>query len=231
VKFNAKLFKKPSFIIGGIVLFFIVLWMINRGSSANAAATGSTGPSENLQLAQLQAATSLQAGQIAAGVQIAGINADYAKSQDANSVALAVAQLQAGYQNNALAVQKALGEETIAAQVHNMDLNYQQSVNANNFALAYAAQAYNYSLTTNQQNIAFQENITAQNIGYNEFNTTADIIAHFGNPARREALLPELGQIIEGQPINVNTNTNVGGGGINLGVIGTIVSPVVSAIA
>lgn len=207
MKMNWKVLKKPGFIIGAIVLFFIVLFFVNRsgGGSSASTTTNATGPSEALQAAALQAGTQTQLAQIAAGVQMAAIQADYAKSQDANTTGLAVAQLQAQVSTNQLAAEKAISEQTIAAQVHGMDLQYQTQVANNGFALDYAKQAYDYSLATTAMNVNLQENLAQQQTKAYEFSGFQSLIAQFGNPARREALIPQLMQFAG----NGNTTSSV----------------------
>lgn len=143
MKLKFGLLKKPVYIIGAIVLFFIVLIVVNRrASSTSTTVAANSGPSD----AAIAAGANLQMAQIGAGVQIAGINADLAKTQGGNDIALAIAQLQAGNSNNQITAEEQIAAANLAMQTHGLDLNYAQSVQNNQFALDYAREAYNYSL-------------------------------------------------------------------------------------
>jgi len=226
MKMDWKTVKKPGFIIGAIVLFFVVLWFVNRSGGGS---TGTIQTSNGVDPNQLAAATQIQLAQIGAGVQVAAINADYAKSQDQGQVALALAQIQAASDAQNIAAQRDIAEQTIALNAHQMDLQYQESVNSNATALAYEQNSYNYALQTNAQNIAFQENLSQQQLTAYEFAGIKDVIQQFGNPARRQAYVPALVQFAEGQPVNVATTTNVGGGGFNpIGLISPVANVVTS---
>lgn len=68
--------KKKPWIIGGVLVIGVVLFMMMRGGgSANASTSVSTGPSEGLQAAQLQAQTQLGMAQLSANVEGANIAA------------------------------------------------------------------------------------------------------------------------------------------------------------
>lgn len=159
MKINWAYLKKPSVLIGAVVLFFILLFLLNKGGGASAGTSGTTvvnsGPSD----AQVAASTQLALAQLSAGVQNNALSIDYAKSQDANDTQLALAQVAAALQTQNLTVQQNIANETIAANVHGMDLQYQGLVNQNATALAQAQAQYNYGLASQAVNANLQQNL------------------------------------------------------------------------
>lgn len=96
-KISLRVFKKgkPIFWIIGAVIVFVVFYMLfNRGSGAAASSGGGvtvqqTGPSEAMQAASIQAATAIQGAQIAAGIELARVQATRDQAALAGQVALA----------------------------------------------------------------------------------------------------------------------------------------------
>jgi len=156
MKIHWQFLKKPSVIIGAIILFFILLFLMNRGggSASTGTSTVTTGPSD----AQVASSTQLALAQISAGLQGQAISVDYAKSQDANQTQLALATIAAAADTQGLAVQKAIADQTIAAQVHGLDLQYMTNSNNNATQLAALQSGYNFNLATT----AINANLTEQ---------------------------------------------------------------------
>lgn len=122
MKIHWQVIKKPSFIIGAIVLFFVLLFFLNRsGASANGSAAVQ-GPSTDPAAAQLAMA------QIQAGVAGQGISADIAKAQDQDQTAIALATIAAASSAQQTAAQQAIAAQTIAVQAHGLDLQYQSNI-------------------------------------------------------------------------------------------------------
>jgi hypothetical protein len=153
MKIHWQFLKKPSVIIGAVILFFIILFMLNRGGSAsNGTQVVNAGPSD----AAVAAQTQLAIAQMSSGLQGQAIQADYAKSRDSNDTQLALATIAAAVQGQTLAVQGAIAQQTVAAQVHGLDLQYQTALAQNNFALNYAAEQFNYGLASSAINANLQ---------------------------------------------------------------------------
>jgi hypothetical protein len=158
MKINWAYLKKPSVLIGAVILFFILLFMLNKGGGSGAS-SGQTVVNSGPTDAQVAAQTQLAMAQIGAGVQSAALQIDYAKSQDQNATALAVAQIQGTLQGQSLQVQREIAAQTVAAQVHGLDLQYQTAVANNSFALDYAQQQFTYGLTSQAINAGLQQNL------------------------------------------------------------------------
>jgi hypothetical protein len=226
MKFAFKKLMKAPYLIGAVILFFLLLYFMNRGGGASSSTvTTGTTTDPNAALA-MQLGAQVQAAQINAGVQMAAIQADYAKTQDSNSVGLAIAQLQANNTNNQTAAEKDIATATLALQAHQSDLAYEQSVNNNNFALGYAQEAYNYTLANTAMNVDLQKTLASDQLKGYEFGQEASIIANFGNPARRQDLMENLITSSSGVPVTTDPSIKLpsGGGGFNpLAAIGGVV--------
>jgi hypothetical protein len=144
MKVNWSYLKKPSVIIGAIVLFFVILFLMNRSASSATTTAVSTGPSD----AQVAAQTQLAMAQIGAGVQGQSFQVDYAKAQDANQTSIALATIAAASDAANTAAQQAIASQTVAAQVHGLDLQYQTSIANNNAQIAAMQVQANYGLAS-----------------------------------------------------------------------------------
>jgi hypothetical protein len=185
--------KKPSVIIGAVVLFFILLFMLNRsgGSSAGAGSTEvvNSGPSD----AQVASQTQLAMAQISAGLQGQAIQVDYAKAQDANATQLGLAQIAAAVNNQSLTVQQSIADRTIDAQSHGMDLQYQGLVNQNATALAAAQAQYAYGLQSQAITANTQLELSDQQLKAYTLSTFANTIGTLKTKNRDEAYREMLG--------------------------------------
>jgi hypothetical protein len=85
--------KRHPYLTGGLILAVIVLFFLFRRRSSSTAVTGSTGPSEALQAANLSAQTQTQTAQLAAGVQQSQIAAAAEAHAGDVQAALAAKQL------------------------------------------------------------------------------------------------------------------------------------------
>jgi beta-mannanase len=172
MKLNWAYLKKPSVIIGAIVLFFVVLFFLNRSGStgANSASTQTvtTGPSD----AQVAAQTQLAMAQISAGLQGQAIAVDFAKTQDQDQTQIALATVAAAANNQSLAVQQEIADRTVDAQTHGLDLQYQTAVNQNATALAAEQSQLNEMLAS--QAITANTQIQLGNQQLQAFQTSTD---------------------------------------------------------
>jgi hypothetical protein len=109
--------------------------------------------------AQVAAANNLAIAQLSAGVQSQALQIDYAKSMNDNDTALAVTQIQAALSGQQIVAQRDIAAATISANVHGMDLQYQGLVNQNATALAAAQAQYNYGITAQAVNANLQQNL------------------------------------------------------------------------
>jgi hypothetical protein len=185
MKLNVKVLKNPKFIIGAIVLFVVVLWMLNRsgGSSATVSASPAPGSTDHtVELAQLQAA--LGNAQLAAGLQA---------TQDTNATQIALAEIAANagkYNTDASAQIAALGISMqsheadlaaqisalgIGAQVHAADLQYQTNIATITAATNQAQMAYNYAAYALGTNAALESHIADNQLTAYEFGTIASL--------------------------------------------------------
>jgi phage gp37-like protein len=186
--------KKPSVIIGAVILFFILLFMLNKGSGSGSS-SGQTVVNQGPSDAQVASSTQLALAQISAGLQGQAIQVDYAKSQDNNATALAVAQMQAVLQGQSLVVQRDIASQTVAAQTHGLDLQYMGLVNQNQTAINLAHEQYSYGLASQAINAnttiqlsqdqlaAYQKmmdvNLVTSLVGHNKYSAIA-LPAYFG---------------------------------------------------
>jgi hypothetical protein len=214
MKINWAYLKKPSVIIGAVILFFVLLFMLNRGGAKAASQTVvNQGPTD----AQVTAQTQLAIAQIGAGLQGQALQLDFAKSQDANATQLAEAQIAATLSGQSLQVQRDIATQTVAAQVHGLDLQYQTAVANNQFALNYAQQQYNYGIATTAINANLQAHIVDTSASLQEH--LADVSAYSANfqtvvnafQNNHYAETVELSQMAQSIPTPSNNNiTTVG---------------------
>lgn len=173
MKIRWAFLKKPSVLIGAVVLFFVLLFLLNRsgGTASSGQQVVNTGPSD----AQLAANTQLAMAQISAGLQGSAIQEDFAKSQDNNQTALALAAVQATLAQQQTVAQENIANETIAANVHGMDLQYQGLVDQNATALAAAQAQYNYGLSSQAITANTQLQLGQQQLQAFEIGTAAQV--------------------------------------------------------
>lgn len=175
MKVNWAYLKKPSVIIGAVVLFFILLFMLNR--SGGGASSGSTQVvNAGPTDAQVQAQTSLALAQIQAGLQGQAIQVDYAKSQDTNATQIALAQVAAAMNTQSLSVQQEIADRTVDAQTHGLDLQYQGLVNQNATALAAAQAQYSYGLESQAITANTQLQLGQQQLDAFKLSTDAQLV-------------------------------------------------------
>jgi hypothetical protein len=177
MKINWAFLKKPSVIVGAVILFFIILFMLNKGTGSSSSQVVNTGPTD----AQVASQTQLALAQISAGLQGQAIQVDFAKSQDQNATALALATMQTTLGVDQLAAQQAIADRTIDAQVHGLDLQYQTSRDTNAFNLAFTGQQFQYGLASqtlmaNQQLAMGQQQLQAF-----QFSQIASLAANAGH--------------------------------------------------
>jgi hypothetical protein len=149
MKIHWQILKKPSVIIGAVILFFIVLFIMNRsGGSAAQTQTVSTGPDP----ATVAANSQLAMAQIAAGVQGQAFQIDYAKAQDADQTQIALATIAAASEAQTTAAQQVIAAQTLAIQQHGLDLQYQSNITNNQAQLDAMALQGNFGLASQELN-------------------------------------------------------------------------------
>lgn len=143
MKMHWAILKQPKFLIGAVVLFFVVLFLVNRsgGSSTKSTSTTVQGADPNT----LAANTQLALAGIAASVENNRTSAAIAAGQDQNQTAIALATIQANENATTTAASAA-----IAA----LGINVQRDIAINNNELTFntTKMAYdnaNYSIAVN----------------------------------------------------------------------------------
>ncbi len=230
-KLSLKVFKqgKPIYwIIGAVVVFVVFYFLFNKGSGSASGSTQyvSSGPSEALQGAQLQAGAAVQAAQISANVEAMRIQAQRETQTLGAQVALE---------------QLASGENVAMAQLANERDLGAMNVNAN---LLINEQNLNYGAETAR--LAAETTLGLRmidaNIVTHQLDTNA---AMFAEQSRNLIATTALGQIqglkkknrdealtaitasLTGTP---NLYVPQGGGGFGLGNIVGVLSPVVGLL-
>lgn len=176
MKINWAYIKKPSVLIGIVVLFFVLLFMLNRGAKAaptSSTVAGSTGPTD----AQVAAQTQLALAQLSAGVSTAALNEHFAEVQDNNTTGLAIAQIQAALTTNQTQAQRDIAAETIAANVHGMDLQFQGLVNQNATAVEMAHEQYTYGLASQAINANTTIELSKDQLAAYKYNIASSLVA------------------------------------------------------
>lgn len=232
MKVNWAYLKKPSVIIGAVILFFILLFLMNRsGSGASSQTVVSSGPTD----AQVAQQTQLAMAQMSAGLQGQAIAIDYAKSQDANATGLAIAQIQATLSGQSLQVQQDIATQTVAAQVHGLDLQYATGLAQNSFALDYAQQQFSYGIASQAITANEQMKMSEDQLAAFKFSTLASIIPTLKSGKRDNAF--SLLTTASYNPTTVSPGTSVqimapnGGSGQSGGFNPlAIISPVASLL-
>lgn len=176
MKLKLAILKKPVYLIGGIVLFFLVLWLLNRsGSSSSSGTMVATTPQADPNV--IAAGAAIQQAQIAAGVQVAGINASLAQNQTDADTALKLAAIQATTANSTLEAQTTIATDTLSLQGHTIDSNNQLAFNTAKLAYDNA----NYSTAVNAALTAhLSDNQTAAFNLQSELSHVTDVRLHGG---------------------------------------------------
>lgn len=210
MKMNWKVLKEPKFIIGGIVLFFVVLYMLNKsGSTSSGTVTAAPAPpvDNTIPLAQIsasvannQTAAALQAiqNQDATQIALATVGANSSDYQANLAATIAAAGItEQGYEAN-LAAQ--ISQAGIAAQSHAADLQYETNLATINATVNIAQIGAAVSTYAIGQNTALQTALAADQV---QAMKTSEIIG----------VLPQLGQY--GKYALLNSNIAGGNGNIN----------------
>jgi hypothetical protein len=170
MKIHWQILKKPSVIVGAVILFFIILFVLNRHSgSAAQSQVVNQGPDP----ATVAANAQLAMAQLSAGVQGQAIQADYAKSQDTNSTQIALATIAAAANAQQTAAQEAIAAQTVAAQVHGLDLQYQSNITNNQAQLDAMALQGNFGLAS--QALSSQLTSHLAELQANSFNLQSEL--------------------------------------------------------
>jgi len=142
---SLKVFKKGKpiyWIIGAVVLFVLFYFMFNRGGGA-ATASGSTnyvttGPSEAVQIASMQAGAAAQAGNLAASVEMARINSETVAA--GLGAQIAMAQLASGEN---VALRQLIAQERLG------EINAETNLLINEQNLSYSTETARIAADTN----------------------------------------------------------------------------------
>lgn len=207
MKVNWQFLKKPSVIVGAVILFFILLFMLNRGSSGSTGQTQvvNTGPDPTQVAAQMQ----LAGMQISAGIQGQAIQSDYAKAQDANQTQIALATIAAAANAQQLTASQNVALANIATQSHALDLTYQTAL-ANNAAQVQALQIQAGTVIASSAiNANLQAQLSADQLKAYGYNAAASAIST-AKKGDRDQLTAQLIASMSGQGVSYG---NVGGKG------------------
>lgn len=110
--------KLRPWLIGGVVLVggIVIFVMMRRGGGSDAAAAATGGPSEGLQMAQLQAGVATQQAQLASNVEMARLAVEGESYRYGQDTALAMSQLDAQTAQYAAQAQTQISLAGIGAQ-------------------------------------------------------------------------------------------------------------------
>lgn len=213
-KFNLKVFKKGKpiyWVIGGLVVFFVFFFIIRSGGSTSSTRVVSSGPSEAMQIANLQASTQLQAANISAGIEMARIAGEHDTNEFSANVALA--QIMAGEN---VALQQMVEEVKLAK--YNIDAN--MIINEQNLSYgmetarvasetALKSKALDIGLLTHQLDTQ-----AAMFVEQSKNLTTQSLISQIGNLKKknRDEALIAIGEVATGKDIDYVAQR---GGGFN----------------
>jgi hypothetical protein len=209
MRFSLSYVKSNPVLFGGIVVVFgLMFWLLmNKGAAGSSAPTYvSSGPSEALQVAQLQAGTQ---------VQLAGISAQSANAQGAMQLEalsrqiegqIGMAQLEAQYQTLALGVESQLSklqiDASLAALNSQMANNLAITEENNSFQIGYAKVAYDAAEAQAFMGAALQRDLAVmQADAYKQSNLLAilpslkkrDRAAFAANVAASAQTYPQIG--------------------------------------
>lgn len=180
-KFSLSYVKKNPVMFGAIfVVFGLVFWLLmNRGASSGSTQYVSSGPSEALQAAQLQAGAAIQAKQIDAQVaNTAGAIQLEALSQQLEGQA-AIATMELQYRTLELGANERLSElqttASLAALQSQLNAQAQMSADNNAFAIGYARVAAESAVTQLAIGAALQRDLSAQQLEAFKYGTDASI--------------------------------------------------------
>jgi hypothetical protein len=241
MRMNWKILKNPKFIVGGLVLFVVVLWMVNRsgGGGSTVVQAGNSAPADNtLALAQIQAAM--------AGNQTAAAFAAI-QDQDQTQIALAtiaaaahageisatanIAALGIAEQGHEAELAAALSSVGIAAQSHAADLQYQTNVATITAAVQTAQMAYDSANYTVATNAALQVHLSDNQLQAYEFGTAASIIPSLKKGDRDNAFYAFMEGYSPNSPdLTQAINYHGSSGGGLFGSFASALSPVLGAI-
>lgn len=224
MKINWRYLKKPSVIIGAIVLFFILLFLLNRSASASTSGTTtvSTGPSD----AELAAQSQYAIAQLGASVQGQSIQAGLASQQDQDQTQIALATIAAAVSNAQTAAQQAIATQTVDAQVHGLDLQYQTAIANNNAQIKAMQVAAGSTIAQAAINANLQAALSANQLAAFKAQSMAMAIGS-ANPGDRDQLTAQFIAAITGTGVNYEPGAHgsayVPASGGNAGTTSTIV--------
>ena len=173
-------YLKKPSVLIGAVILFFILLFL-LNKGGSSSSSGQTVVTTGPSDAQVAAQTQMAMAQLSAGLQGQALAIDYEKAHDANATQLALAQLALTGQNQSLAVQQSIAQQTIAAQTHGLDLQYQTALANNNFALDYAQQQFTYGLASQTITANLQAEMSAQQFAAFKFGTIAQLAANAGH--------------------------------------------------
>lgn len=231
-KFSLKVFKngKPIYwIVGAVILFVIFYFLFSRGapeSSSGGVTVNSSGPSEQMQAAQLAASTQMQTAQLGAQIEMARVQGELASGQLGAQVALAQLHSAETIGMASLAQEGAIANLAAQTQIILNDQNVEYTLES--ARLASETQLANkltdasilmYQMDTNRDMLQIQStNMLAQSaIGQ---------VSNLKKKDRDNALVA-LTASLTGNPVNYTQDKSGGG----LGGLLSFISPLANAIA
>jgi hypothetical protein len=173
--------------------------------------------------AQVAASTQLAMAQMSAGLQGQAIQLDYAKSQNSNDTQLALATIGAALQQQQTAAETAIAAQTVAAQVHGLDLQYQTAVASNAAQIQAMKDQYNYGLASLAVNANLQEVLSANQLKAFGYSSAVSAIGS-AKAGDRDQLTAQYMAMLSGSGVSYG---NVGGkGGVYVAPSGNTNPPV-----
>lgn len=169
MKFSVEYVKQHPVMFGTIFVVFglLVYLMLNKGAGA-ATQVVTTGPSEALQAAQLQAGAAIQAKQIDAAVASQSAQANLAAITAQINGQETIANMQMQYQMAQLAASSALGSKQIDASLlalqAQLDNNLELTNSNNSFMVDYAKVAADSAVQQVAINAALQQSLSADQL-------------------------------------------------------------------
>jgi len=200
-------YLKKPSVIIGAVILFFVLLFL-LNRSGGSASSGTTTVTTGPSDAQVASQTQLALAQISAGLQGQAIQVDYAKARDANDTQVALATMAAALQGQSLVVQHDIASQTIDAQVHGLDLQYASAVAANTAQIQALQIQSNMVLASSAINANLQAQLSKDQLTAYGYNVAGGAISS-ANKGDRDQLTAQLIAAMTGTGVNYEPG-NVG---------------------
>jgi len=203
MKINWKYLKNPKIIIGAVILFLVVLWMLNRGAGASPSGSNvvtNSGPTDAQVAAQTQLAMAGIAASVANNQTVAGLQA----IQEQGDIAIALKTIDANTASQVTAAQQYIAAMGIAAQSHAADLSYAMGVSNNELAFNTAKMAYDSANYSTAVNAGLTAQLSHDQLVAYQTGTLANLASTL-KPGQKDQAFAELTYSITGSGGTYNT--------------------------